>query len=210
MRGSRERSRGRLGIAEIAVDADIAGDFVPQQRRPGGGRRGGVGDGVERLVGNRDPFGRVRRGGGSLGDDRGDDVADEAHPPVGQHRQLGAAPGRAVRVFEDEVDEPGDHRIAGDRPHPVGGEVGGGQHVDRAGRRARRARVDADDAGMGVRRAQHDGIGLPVEDDVVGIAPAPAQEPQVFLPENRLSDPAGFQCRIHHCPQSIPKCPTPA
>ena len=206
MRRGRERRLGRLRIAEIAVDANIAGDVVPELRRAGRGRRPGVGDRIERLVGDRDPFRRIGRGGRRLADRDGDDVAHETHPLAREHRQRRPAPGRAVGVFEHQVDQPGDQGIARDRPDRVAREVGGGEHVDGARRRARRRGVDAGDAGMRVRRAQHHGMSLPGEGDVVGIAPAPAQQPQILLPENRLSDPAGLDRRLRHCRKPVPKC----
>ena len=190
-------------VAEEPIDAGIVRDVVPEERSVRLGRRGGIGYGMERLVFDDNPFRRIGRGGGRFADRGGDDVADEPDPAVRDHRQLRAASGRAVRVFENQIHEPGDQGIAGDRPDAVGGEIGGGQHVDGARRRLRRRDVDPPDTGMGVRRAQHRGVGLPVEADVVGVAAPAAQEAHVLLPKNRLSDPARFDRCLDHRFRSI-------
>ena len=57
---------------------------------------------------------------------------------------------------------------------------------------ARAAVVSIDaDAGMGVRRAQHKGIGLAGQADVVAIAAAAGEEAQVLLASKWLSDGLG-------------------
>ena len=57
-----------------------------------------------------------------------------------------------------------------------------------AGRRLGRARVEAQDAGVGVRAAKHDRVGLALDVDVVREAPGAGHEARVFLAPHRLAD----------------------
>ena len=56
-----------------------------------------------------------------------------------------------------------------------------GEHGDDAGRLLRFGRVDALDLGVRVRRAHEDGVGLPIELDVVGVGAAAGEEAVVLV-----------------------------
>ena len=77
-------------IADLPIEAQISGMLVcalgPHRWLAGLKRLPGVDDGRQRLVIDRDPLGRVARGGQGLGDDHRHGVADMAHPVQGDRR----------------------------------------------------------------------------------------------------------------------------
>ena len=77
-------------------------------------------------------------------------------------------------------------------------EVGAGEDPDHAGDFLRRLGLDPLDDAMGVGAADHDGIELAGQADVVGVAAAALQQDRVFLPGHRLAD-AEFQAgQVRH------------
>ena len=79
-------------------------------------------------------------------------------------------------------------RHRGQGAERVGGIIRAGEHGMDAGHLSRRARIDAADVGMRVRRT-HDGrIKLIGEFQIVEIAAEPAQQARILAPQHRLSD----------------------
>ena len=154
MRGAAERGGGRGLVADLDIDAEIAGRLVPQPRRAGLQRVGGARHRRQRLVGDVDQLGGVLRLRDRLGDDHGDGLADKARL-VGRHRVVGGRDRREAAQPHHHVGRAHQPGIVRDRAEPVGDVVGAGKDREHAGRRERRLLVDRDDARMGVRRA-HD------------------------------------------------------
>ena len=180
MGGLGESVRGRLGVAHVVVPIEhqIAGDMVKQLRRAGGDRILRVGDDRQRLIFHLDRFGGVARGAQRLGDDerhRLADIADLAQSEQGTRRVVAR---RAIAI--------GERRLTGDIAKPIGGHVLAGRDEQHVRHAPCRRRVDALDARMRRRRAQHKGGGRPRQRHVVGVAPLPGDQTQIFMAPHRL------------------------
>ena len=94
----RRRALDRGPVADLPVEAEIAGRLVPHRglARIEGAR--GIDDGRQRLVIDRDQLGRVARRGGGLGDDHRDRVADMPHPVARDRRMRRQHRWRAVAI----------------------------------------------------------------------------------------------------------------
>jgi hypothetical protein len=90
--------------------------------------------------------------------------------------------------FELDLVRVGRHRPEWNRLQAVARDVLARQHRQDARQGARRARIDAADACMRVRRAHHAGIRLTREVEVVGVAAAAAQKTSVLLACHRLAN----------------------
>ncbi len=120
------------------------------------------------------------RAGEGFGDDEGDLLAHVTDPAARQHR-----PRRGDHLLPALLRHVGH---AGQRAEPGRLDIGGRVDAEHAWRALGRRRVDATDLGVRVRRAQHDGVGLIVERDVVGIPAATGQKTCVLDPFDGLSD----------------------
>ncbi len=87
--------------------------------------------------------------------------------------------------------------LVGNRLQSVGDEVAAGEHGEHAGRRHRRAGVDAADPGMGMGRAHHDRVDLARQVHVVGIAAVAGDEFQILAAADRLSDMGADGFLVH-------------
>ncbi len=146
------------------------------------GRRGGGGAGDERQVGvvDGDELGGLGGGLRALGHDEGDALADVAHAPDRQDGMGRHEHGRAVApVARHEV---------GKGAEAVGLGVGAGQDGEDARVRQRGGRVDAEDVRVGPRRAEHVGVGLAGEAQVVDERALAPQEARVLQPRDGLAD----------------------
>ena len=63
-----------------------------------------------------------------------------------------------------------------------------GEHREHARHGARLRRIDRADARVRVRRAHHGRVGLAGKIEIVAVAAASSDEPQIFLAANRVSD----------------------
>ena len=148
-------------VALVPVVDQIVGDVVVEKRGVVRRRMLGMDGGGQFLIVHGDPFGGVARLGRRPGNDKRHRMADIAHPvfrqnAVGRVRAL-----RAVPVL--------DRNHAGQVAQTVGGHVRAGQDADHARRRHGVRGIDAENAGVGVRRAQDMGPGLAVDRGIVGI-----------------------------------------
>jgi hypothetical protein len=75
-----------------------------------------------------------------------------------------------------------------DRLEPVGDEIRARQHGEHARARERRRRIDAHDARMGVRRADHRRIRLTGKVDVVRVAPGAGDQARILPTTDGLAD----------------------
>ena len=166
------RDGGVVGAAEpVPVERDIAGRLGPDLRRLRQRGGGDIGDGIARLVIDRDELGAVARYRLALGDDERHGLPGMPDAVAGQRRTMGH-------------DEPGAVRDRGGEAHvadAVSGHVGGGQDRQYARKRQRRARVDAADRGEGVRRADEDGMRLARGAVVVAETPGAGQQAAILV-----------------------------
>jgi len=200
--GGREGGVDRRFVSVRPVIAEVVRDIVVDEH---GGRLGarGIDHRVQYLVLDVDQLGGVARAGVVLRDDDGNripHVAGLAHREHGMGRLLHRA---AVLA----VDQP----AAGQAAHAGCGEILAGEHGDhpRAGQGGRR--IDAGDAGMGVRRTYEAGPGLARQHDVVGVATGSGQEALVLAPGDALADRRVRHVGHLHLPLLvIPQAVTPA
>ena len=148
-------------VALVPVVDQIVGDVVVEQRGVVRRRMLGMDGGGQFLIIHRDPFGGVARLCRGLRHDQRDRMADMAHPvfrqnAVGRVRAL-----RPVAVL--------DRNHAGQVAQTVGGHVGPCQDADHARRHQGVGNIDAENAGVGMGRAQDMGPGLAVDRGIVGI-----------------------------------------
>ena len=170
--GAREGSVDRRLVAEMPVEAEIAGGGIEQQRPA---RLDGLvaGDHRRQLpVVDLDQLGRGFRLLARFGHDHRHGVADMAHLALGEHRAHRLGHRRAV--------------LRGDEPAARQAAYGGlkiGAGVDRRDTRRRQGlgRIDAGNLRMGMRAAQQAGLELAGPVDVVGVFALAREEAQVFL-----------------------------
>ncbi len=186
---------GRLDgalVAEREEEALVVGAFRPELRGAGRERFFGRGDGGQRLVLDLDQLRRVLREIHTLGDDKGDGVADQHRAVLRQRRARWHEHRRAVAASARN-DRAGGAEFLG-RP------VFAGQHREHARHLLRGTDVDGADARMRMGRAQHKGVGEARQYEVVGVAAATGQQPRIFGARHRLA-----QREFHRNPP-IPSC----
>ncbi len=139
-----------------------------------------LGDGGQHVEVDLDRLGGVARGLQRVGNDEGDRIADMAHGAVGQHRMRRGRHVRAVAVVQR-------HRT-GQRADAVGLQLRRG--IDRAHPRHRRRRggIHPPHPRRRVRTAQDVSVQHARQLDVVGVAPAPEQQPRVLHAANGLGN----------------------
>ena len=118
-------------------------------------------------------------------DDEDDGIADVAHALARQQRARRGNGRRAVAALA--------RAIARHVAHAVGGQVGACEHGEDARSTRRRARVDPDDARVGVGRAHEHPVRLARHVEVVGVAAEAVEQPRVLdaahgLPDGELLD----------------------
>ena len=201
MRRFGERGVGRRGVTEIVIPIEnkIAGNVVEELRGASCNRRPGVGDGRQRLIIDVDRFGGVARDDQSLGHDEGDRLADMAHFAEREQRTRRVVARRAIAI--------GERYETGNVAETLSLDVFAGAHEQHARQTPRRRCIDAGDARMGHRRAQHEGMRHARQRDVVGIAAMPGDQPQILVPTHGLADgefhALSFHSRFMEC--EIPK-----
>ena len=137
-------------------------------------------DGGQRLVVDLDQLGGVERLGLGLGHDQRHRLAGEADLAVGEQRLRREGEGLAGLDVGLGI---GPQRL-----QPVGRHVGRRQHRQHARRAPGGVDVDGADPGMGMRRAQDDGVGQALEPQVVEIGAAAGDEARILAPPGRIAD----------------------
>ena len=179
MVGFRDGRLGRGLVAEELNEADIVGAVVPDPWHTGTHRFSRRHAGRQRLVINRDQFGRIERLMVGLRDDEGDIVADKPHAIRHQGR-IGRAEDTAVAPLE-----PAGHReITPPRCLPIRP----GEHNQHAGRGLCPAHIDRSNARVGMRRAQHMAEDHARQHHVRNIATAALEQPRVLEPGHALTN----------------------
>ena len=135
-----------------------------------------VGHRLEHLIGDLDELGGILGDIAIGGDDADHRIADEADLIDRQRRKLGRL-------------EALDRRRHAQRRGPFR-EFASGHHGDNTLGHARRPRVDRDDAGMGVGRADEVRIEATGHGNVVEIAALPGDKAIVLLAQQRRADAA--------------------
>ena len=187
---------GGIGLGLVAFEmheADVVRAVVPNQRRARLDRFLGGDDRGQRLVVDLDQLGRVGGLMRRFGHHERDIVADPADAVARQRAVARLIEGRAVTPLRA-----GRHREiaeAGIVP------VLAGEHGEHAGCGLGLGDIDALDARMRVRRAQHvarHGAGKHHVADVVALAP---DQPRIFEPRDRLT----YSPLTRHC-SPLPLC----
>ncbi len=191
MRGARKRRVGRLLVTLDLDEADIVRAILPNQRHAGIDRVAGRDHGRQRLVIDLDQFGGVDRLEIGLGDDEGDIVADHPHPVLDQRRIARPVAGNIVAALQAAG-----HRQITKARRLV---VGAGEHREHARRGFGFRRVDFADAGMGMRRAQHEAVRHAGKRHVGDIAAMAFDQPRILEAGNGLADRV-FTHRSPHIP----------
>ena len=170
----------RPPVAQLPVEAEVAGCGGVKRGRVLTQRGLGIRDRRERFTVDRDRLGRRPGLGGALRHHEGDRIAHHAHAPRREHRARHQGCSAAVGPL-------GRHH-AGNRADPGVGQIGGGVDRQHPRHRRRSARVDRAQRGMGVGRAHHRAPGLARQREVVEVAPAPGEEALVLQPPCRCAD----------------------
>ena len=174
MSGAPERRINRAVIAGLPVETEIARHFGRQLGRTGGERGGAGRHGRQRPIVDLDLLGGIERLRLGLGHDQRHRLAAEAHS-VRREQRLDRELERLLGL-QVGLD------VGPQRLQPVGCGIGRRQHRKHARHGARRRRVDAPDLGMGMRRAEHDGAGEPLELQIVDVAAAARDEAGILAP----------------------------
>ncbi len=191
-----ERVRRSRRIAEVLAEAEVFRAVVVELRRSrpdgvvGGNHHG------QRTAVHHHQLGRRQRLLQRLRHHHGHRLADVAHP-IGDQRNVALVKGGLpAKGGGGRVDGVGRHGHVLHRRMAVGEIVGAGQHGDHPRRLRGRGDVYAFEDGVGLVRAHEDGVGRAGHGDVVGVASAPGDEPQILEARNRLADqPSGAQGR---------------
>ena len=174
-RGLRESLFGRGLVADRCLEGQIAGLVGPDLRRAGFERGNGADHMRQRLPVDGDGFGSVFGGIERVADDEGDGIADMTH---GIGRQ-----DRIMRHLDRDV-----RQYARRWQRTEMGNIGGGEHQPHALHGADAVEIGDRELGMGVRRAQHDGVQRLVGCDIGNVASGAAQQRVVFLAREGLAE----------------------
>ena len=145
----------------------------------------------ERVVLDVDEFGGILRDVAVLGDDEGDEVADEAHLVLGERR---------ARTVGDVLADEGEPRLV-----DAGVEVGRREHGVDAVECERRGGVDADDPCPGERAADEAGVEHARPHDVVDEGAVAGEQPRVLHAGDArpgVAGRAGREIGVCHGPAS--------
>ena len=185
-RRSRTTCLARANAASVAallptswVKQMLPGDS-PHRWRARRERACGVGHGGQDFIVGHDQVGRVLCGGKGLADDRDHGIADQRHPVERERAKRRLVVGPPVRALAFSA--------RGQGADAVRFQVLAGEDRNHARCCCRRGDIDRADVGGTVRRAQHIEPRLARKRDVVGIAPAPAQELEILDPRNGAAD----------------------
>ena len=203
VRGACEGRLGRHLVANLDIDAQIAGRHVPKLRSIGLDRVYSAGDRRQRVIGNVKKLGGVLGRGNRQGDDHCDRLADKAHP-VGRHRMMQRRDRRYASQPRHDIGRPAQAWVVRDRPEPVGAVVGAGQHGENTGRRQRRSLVDLDNPRVRMGRANEHRVYQAGRCHIVDKTAASCQQAEIFLAPDRLTDAVGpaFRC-LHGAKPSL-------
>jgi len=191
-----ECARGRGGIADLGIDADVRPRLVPNQRCV---RRYGVdrlADRGQRLEIDRDAFGGILRGAETVGHHHRDGLAGKPRLVGRKHAVGGEELVGRIALAERDVGWTEDRSVR-DRFETVLDRVRAREHGNDAGHRHGGGYIYAANARMGVGRAHHDGIGLAGQVDVVAETALPGEELRIFLADDGLPD-GGHSCAFRH------------
>ena len=202
MRGARKRGLGRRGVAKLCIEADIGARLIVHARRILARRRHRVGHARQRLVVDLDKLRAVLGRPHGVGDNHRHRLADEAHL-VGRQQIMRRGEGfGAVRILQRNFRRVLRPLLVRNGFEPVGLGVGTGEHRDHARRGHRLVGRDAADARVRVRRAHHDGVDLPRQILVGGIAAFPRTSRKSSLRRTGWPIPVPFAISViksFHC-----------
>ncbi len=203
--GTRECLVSRLPIAEQSVDQNVVRHLAPKRRRARPQRVFGMVDPRRDFVIDFDALHGIERLRHALAHDHGDGLADMANALCGQQHVWADEDRTAAGSMQLHVVLGLRQWIVGNGRKPVGKAVGAGEHAEHARHRLGLHGVDAEDARVCVRGAQHYRVGLAVYAEIVAEEAVPGDEPLVLLASDRLADRAesrvgrrGFLIEVRH------------
>ena len=170
--GTAKQRCGARCITGLPIKRAIAGDVSAQLGRARSQRRPSIADCGQGLVADHHPLAGITRLRCRLRHHKGHRVANMAHRVARQRVARRLAPLTAITALE--------RRQGRQAANAGSGQIGMGQHREHARHGTRRCGVEAGDARMGMRRAQHAGMGLARQAQVIGIAARAAQQGIVF------------------------------
>jgi len=188
--GARERFVRCLAIAEGGVDRNVVCHLVPNRGRA---RTHGVFrmvDARQNIVVDVDALRRVERLRHRLGHHHRHRLAHMARLVGGQQQVRADEERPAAGGLQLHVVFGLGQRIVGDGGKPVGEAVGASEDAEHPRHCRGPPRVDAEDARVRMRGAQHHRIGLALDAEIVAEAAAAGGEPRVLLAHDRLTDEA--------------------
>ena len=189
MRSIAEGRIGRGMVAELGVDGDVGSVLVPDAMSGLLDRGNRVYDRRQRFIVDADGLGSVLGCIKRLGDDHGDDLADEVHALARHDEVLAVKPCRARSIDQRDVDAVAADSCRQVRQGRQVADVIRQQDSKHAAHCFCRAGVDRADAGMRMRRPQEHGVrDRPIQHDIVDVAAAPGGEADIFPPQHVVTD----------------------
>ena len=177
MRGRCHRRVDRRLVAALETVGEVAGRFVPQQRRAKLQRGRRIDHRGQDPVIDRDQLGGVAGDIPGLGDDERHRIADMTH----------AAARQCMARRHDDRSDRRDLGDAGQRADALGGKIGGGEDAMHTWQRSRRGRIEPGNLGVAVRRAQHDRMQLARRVNVLRAISVPGRAGNARLPSGAPS-----------------------
>ena len=175
-----EEFLGFVLLADLPVEHLIAAQFRPDQRGPGIKARREVGGGGQGVVIDDNQLRRIARNGGAVRHDEGHRIAGMAHETTGKHGMAGIGAIRSVLVLHQSG--------TGQTANAVRVKIGNGVDAVHAGHALGRIGVDGDEAGGGMRAAQHHADKLAGQRHVIGVRACALEQARVFHATNRLCE----------------------
>ena len=187
--GLGEGCGGRLFVAEEGLHADIVGQFIPDRDGAGAGGLAAVGDEGQDLVVDLQGLGGVLRLRLRLRHHHGDGLAHMAGAVGGQQHvradeDIASAAGRGELHVEFGLGQ----GIVGDGLQPIVDEILSRKHAEHAGHGKHAVLVDRKNSRMGMGRARHGGIGLPIKAEIIGETALAGDQASILLAADGLAD----------------------
>ncbi len=180
MVGALEGLIGRGLVANFPIETGVTRRLRPKLRRGVFGGIFGGDDSWQHRIGYRDFFGGIPRNIQGGCNDDSDNVADEAHPALGQNRPRRFDHRFAVRLGDAPADrQPADLICRDFRPC---------QHLDHAVARLGGGDVDVAKFRMAVRRTDEGSVVLPADIYVVHIVAVTGKKTPIFFAQNACAD----------------------
>ena len=180
---------GRLFVAEEGFHADIVGQLIPDRDGAGAGGLAAVGDEGQDLIIDLQGLGGVLGLGLRLRHHHGDGLAHMAGAVGGQqHVRADEDIASTARRCELHVEFGLGQGIVGDGLQSIVKKILPGEHAEHAGHGQHAVLVDCENSRMGMGRARHGGIGLPIKAEIIGETALAGDQALILLAADGLAD----------------------